>query len=311
MRKGICNSLLVVAVTVCALTAAAAGQDVWDPAEHFAPVWESVAMERRIENPARNPEADPEGQRKMTVQGVVEMSDYEAVLGIDTRPKAILVQGLSGTEIYRSEDHLIGRSYRSTELVRRLAGPGESVDEFRFSIDIPLYPDQGYPRSFGRVEWSMNALIGETLTTVDIPFEAGEEWVEVVPGLEVLVAEASATEGSYIYKIEAIYDPNLVSYGTTRHWHFWSDEELPATLMVDMEMLNAAGEPVRGPNTSGGSGGGTSAHSIEGGLIEATSNGYGRCNACGDVATIRYTFALGAYELELPLVLEDIPFPGF
>jgi hypothetical protein len=216
-----------------------------------------------------------------------------------------------GQEIYRVDSPSRSRSYRATEDALRLAAFTGRADEFSLSVGIPLEADQGYPSSLSRLEWSMKALIAETFTTVDIPFEADEEWVEVVPGLEIRVNEASATEGSYIYQIQAVYDPNLVSYGTGGHWHFWSDEELPATLMMDMEMLNAAGEPVRGPNTSGGFGGGTSSHSTDEGLMEATSNGYGRCDACGDVATIRFTFALDAYEVEARLVLEDVPVPGF
>jgi hypothetical protein len=306
MRSGICNILLV-----CALTAVVSAQGDWDPAEHLVPFWESVELQSQIENPARDPEADPNGLRQLTVQAGVELVDYENLIGIDRFEMAVVAMDQEGQEIYRTDSPSMSRSYQATEDALQLAAFTGSADEFKLSVGIPLEADQGYPSSISRLEWSMNALIAETSTTVDIPFEVGEEWIEVVPGLEVLVAEASATEGSYIYKIQAIYDPNLASYGNTWHWHFWADEELPAALMVDMEMLNAAGEPVRGPNTSGGSGGGTSSHSTDEGLIEATSNGYGRCDACGDVATIRFTFALEPYEVKAQLVLEDVPVPGF
>jgi hypothetical protein len=311
MRKGISNSLLVVAVTVCALAAAASGQGDWDPAEHLVPFWESVDLQSRIENPARDPDADPNGLRELTVQAGAELIDYEDLIGIDRFGRSVVAMDQDGQEIYRVDDPLISRSYQATEDALRLAAFGERADEINLSVSIPLEADQGYPSSLSRLDWSMNALVAETFTTVDIPFEASEEWVEVVPGLDVLVEVASATEGNYIYKIKAIYDPNLASFGTLGHWHFWFDEALPATLMVDMEMLNAAGEPVRGPNTSGGFGGGTSSHSTEDGLREATSDGHGRCDACGDVATIRFTFALDAYEVEARLVLEDVPVPGF
>jgi hypothetical protein len=311
MRSGIRNSLSGVVLLVCALTAVASAQDAWDPAEHLVPFWESVELQSQIDNPARDPEADPNGQRQLSIRAGVEMVDYENLIGIDRFERGVVALDQDGQEIYRVDDPLRSRSYQATEDALRLAAFTGRADEFNLSVSIPLDANQGYPSSIGRLEWSVNALIAETFTTVDIPFEAGEEWVEVVPGLEVLVAEASATEGSYIYKIQAIYDPNLASYGTGGHWHFWSDEELPAALMMDMEMLNAAGEPVRGPNTSGGSGGGTSSHSTDEGLREATSNGYGRCDACGDVATIRLTFALDAYEVEAQLVLEDVPVPGF
>lgn len=311
MRSGVCNNLFVVVLSVCVLTAVVSGQGDWDPAEHLVPFWESVELQSQIDNPARDPEADPNGLRQLTVQGGLELIDYENLIGIDRMERGVVALDQDGQEIYRTDNPFPGRSYQATEDALRLAAFTGRANEFRLSVSMPLEANQGYPSSIGRLEWSLNALIAETSTTVDIPFEAGEDWVEVVPGLEVLVAVASATEGSYIYKIQAIYDPNLASYGTGGYWHFWSDEELPATLMVDMEMLNAAGEPVRGPNTSGGFGGGTSTHSTEEGLMEATSNGHGRCDACGDVATIRFTFALDAYEVEAQLVLEDIPVPGF
>jgi hypothetical protein len=42
-----------------------------------------------------------------------------------------------------------------------------------------------------------------------------------------------------------------------------------------------------------------------------TATGYGRCSACGDVTTIRYTFALAPYEQAARLALENVPVPNF
>jgi len=47
------------------------------------------------------------------------------------------------------------------------------------------------------------------------------------------------------------------------------------------------------------------------GLKIATSTGKGTCSVCGDVTTIRYTFALYPYEREARFVLEDIRVPSF
>lgn len=313
MRKGICNSLLAVVVSACVLTATASGQGDWDPAKHLVPFWESVRLDSEIENPDRNPEADPKGLRQLAVQAGVELIDYENLIGIDRFERSVVALDQDGQEIYRVDDPLRSRFYQATEDALRLAAFSGRSDEFNLSVSIPLEANQGYPSSLSRLDWSMNALIAETSTTVDIPFEVSEDWVEVVPGLEVLVEVASATEGSYIYKIQAIYDPNLASYGTIGSWNFWPDQKLPAALMMDMEMLNAAGQSVRDLTSSGsfGFGGGTSSRLTEEGLREATSNGQGRCDACGDVATIRFTFALDAYEVEAHLALENVPVPGF
>ncbi|UCD49226.1 MAG: hypothetical protein JSW27_17045 [Phycisphaerales bacterium] len=315
MQKGIRDNLWVVVLGVCALRAVASAQGgadgVWDPAEHFTPFWDSVELENRIENPARNPQADPNGRRQLAIRAGVELIDYENLIGIDRRERNIVVQDRDGVEIYRADNTGISRSYRAPEGILPRIGIGEWADEFSFSLSVPLDPNQGYPRSIGRLEWSTNLIIGETFMTVDIPFEPNETWIEVVPGLEVLVEEATVTEGRYAYRIKAIYEPNLVSYGATGHWHFRGDERLPDSLMLEMDMLNADGESVFDLSSGGGYSSGSSAHGIEGGLMEANSHGTGRCDACGDVTTIRYTFAVNPYELVAPFVLEDIPVPGF
>ena len=315
MRNGICNNLPAVVLSVCVLTAVASAQgessQAWDPAEHLTPFWDSVELESQIENPARNPEADPNGQRQLVIRAGVEMTEYENLIGIDRRERGILVQGRDGSEMYRADNESISRSYWATENVLQRIGIDEWADEFSFSLTIPLRPNQGLTRVLGRIEWAVDLLIAETFTTVDIPFEPNETWVEVVPGLEIRVDEATVTEGRYSYHLQAIYDPNLVSYGSSRHWHFWSDERVPTTLLLEMDVLNAAGESVRDLSSSGAFGSGTSSHSTDDGLIEATSTGHGSCSACGDATTIRYTFGLDAYELRTSFALEDIPISGF
>ncbi len=312
MRSGVCNNLFGVVLLAGALTAAVSAQGDWDPAEHLVPFWESVELQSQIDNPARDPEADPDGQPQLTIRAGVELIDYENVIGIDRREQSIVVLDQDGNEIYSADNPSRSRSYWTTENILQRVGIDERADEFSFSLSIPLDPNQGYPASISRLEWSMNIMIAETFMTVDIPFEPNDTWAEVVPGLEILVEEATVAEGQYAYRTKAIYDPNLVSYGgSTRHWHFWTDEALPESLMLAMDMLNADGQSVFDLSSGGGFSSGSSGHGIEGGLIEATSHGSGRCDACGDVTTIRYTFAIDPYELAAPLVLEDIPIPGF
>lgn len=315
MRNGICNNLPAVVLSICVLAAVASAQgesgQAWDPAEHLTPFWDSVELQSRVENPDRNPEAESGGQRQLVIRAGVEMTDYENLIGIDRREQSILVQARDGTEIYRADNESLSRSYWATENVLPRIGIDEWADEFSFSLTIPLDPNQGLTRSIGRIEWAVDMLIAETFTTVDVPFEPNEAWTEVVPGLEIRVDEATVTEGRYSYHLQAIYDPNLVSYGSGRHWHFWSDERVPTTLQLGMDVLNAAGESVRDLSSSGAFGSGTSSHSTDEGLIEATSTGHGSCSACGDATTIRYTFGLDAYELRTSFALEDIPIYAF
>lgn len=316
MRKGICHHLFVVVLCLCALsTEVWAQEDVnepWDPAEHFRPFWESVELEAKLYNPIERPDRDPNTQRRLSIQGAVEMIDYDQLIGVNDRVQDLVVLDQDNVELYNTVGAGIGsRSYRSIEEVKRWAGFRQRADEFWFSTSIPMDPNRGYPTSLSRMEWSANALVADVFEVVDVPFEPNETWIELVPGLEIMVEEASVEEGKYAYKIQAIYDRSLISFDSMGHWHFWRDEAPPATMLVKMDLLNAADKPVRTQGTSGGFSSGTTAHGTGDGLMEATTTGSGSCSACGDVTTIRYIFAIEPYELEARFVLEDIPVPSF
>ncbi|MHC4521653.1 MAG: hypothetical protein ACYTAS_23925 [Planctomycetota bacterium] len=315
MRRGICNHLLTIIVSVCGLGAVVSAQgDVntpWDPAEHFEPYWESVELSARLNNPVERPDNDPNTQRRLSISSGVRILDRTGLVGVETRARDIVAVDQDGTEVYGAVVDLPGsRWYRSIERARGLVGPGQWADEFGFSLSIPMDPNRGYPVSLRRIEWTTGTLVADTFDVVDVPFEPNETWLEVAPGLEILVEEASVEEERYQYRIQAIYNRDVVSYTTGSSWHFWSDEVPPATILLKMEMLNAAGQPVHDVSSSGGSSRRTTARESEG-LMTATSTGSGSCSACGDVTTIRYTFALKPYEQEARFVLEDIPVPEF
>ena len=316
MQRGILETLLRLVLGTCTLCGVAFAQGdpnaLWDPAEHFLPYWESVELEARIYNPAARPDEDPNTQRQLRVQGAVEMIDYAHLLGVSTQMRGVVVLDQDEAEIYNTQGQDPPmRWYRETEDVKSSAGFGERADEFNFSVSIPMDPSKGYPTSLSRIQWSVGALVAETFEVVDVPFEPNEEWIELVPGLEILLEEASVEQGRYAYKIQAIYDPDSIDYSSGSSWHFRNDDAPPATMLIDMDMLNAAGQSVHDLSASGASGGSSSGRGTSDGLMEVTSTGSGSCSACGDVTTIRYTFALAPYEVEARLALEDVPVPGF
>jgi hypothetical protein len=311
-----CENLLVVVVCVCVAATGALGQgdadDLWDPTEHFAPFWESVSLSAQVYNPAERPEEDPNTQRQLTISAGARILDKTGLIGINTSAGDVVVVDQDGTEIYRSEEDVLGsRFYRPIERIGHIIGPGEWSDDFRSSLSVPIDADQVYPESLSRVEWTVGALVADAFEVVDVPFEPNETWIELMPGLEIMVAQASVEEGRYSYSIEAIYDPNVAEYRATNTWHFWRDEVPPAAMLLEMAVLNADGESVRDLSQSGSFSGGSSARSSEGGLMTATVRGSGSCSACGDAAIIRHTFALAPYEREARFVLEDVPVPGF
>ena len=316
MRKGICHHLFVVVLCLGVLSAAVRAQEdvnePWNPAEHFRPFWESVELEARLYNPVEKPDQDPNTQRRLVIQGAVEMIDYDLLIGVDERMQNVVVLDQDGVELYNTVGIDIGgRMYSSTEDVKRLVGFKQWADEFSFSASIPMDPARGYPTSLSRMEWSAGTLVADVFEVVDVPFEPNDTWIELVPGLEILVEEASVQEARYAYKIQAIYDPALISFDTMGNWHFWRDEVPPATMLVKMDLLNAAGKPVYTQGTSGGFSSSATGHGTDDGLMEATTTGSGSCSVCGDATTIRYIFAVEPYELEAQFVLEDVPVPSF
>jgi hypothetical protein len=281
-----------------------------DPANYFEPYWRSVTLRSEHLNPAEEP--DPNEQKAIAISGGIRILDDTGLIGIDDQEREIVAYDQDGVEIYASVDqrHLMNRRYEAITGATHLATMMGRDNELRFTVSLPIAPEADYPSALSRVEWSMKVLMANDFMTVDVPFEPNEAWVELVPGLELLVEEASVEEGEYSYRMQAIYDPNLASFSTTDRWHFWSDEALPAVMMTAMEMLNAEGNPVYEPGTSGGFGS-SGGSGVSDGLGTARISGHGRCASCGDATTIRFTFALAPYEGEARLALENIPISGF
>ncbi len=281
-----------------------------DPANYFEPYWRSVTLRSEHLNPAEEP--DPNEQKAMTISGGVRILDDTGLIGIDDQEREIVVYDQDGVEIYTSVDQRprMNHRYETITDATRLAAVMGRDNELRLALSIPIASDADYPSALSRVEWSMSVLMADEFMTVDVPFEPNEAWVELVPGLELLVEEASVEEGEYSYRLQAIYDPNLASFPTGGWWYFWNNETPPVAMMTAMDLLNAEGNPVYEPGTSGSSG--SSGHGgVSDGVGTATTSGHGRCASCGDATTIRFTFALAPYEGEARLALENIPISEF
>ncbi len=187
----------------------------------------------------------------------------------------------------------------SDELASRLRS-------YHFSLSLPVAPaDVVYPEMLSRVEWSMYALLAKELKTVDIPFAAGDTWVELAPGMEVLMEQAVAEENRYEYRVKVKYDKAKADFLMGGSVHLWRDEAPPAAVVLETEVLNAEGQPVRDL------GGGSFSTSGSGSNDEKTVTARGTCDACGTATTLRYTLAFQLSEREIRFALENVPVPGF
>jgi len=280
----------------------------WDPAAHLVADWESVSvnMASQIYNPAVRPEVGLQGpQWSMSLSGVIDIIDSNGLIG--------LAQGPSSVKAYDQDGQLIASSTTDSPLVRWYQQPmsWRLPDDFpawmrleRVSLNLPVEPDVAYPDVLSSVEWTLNVLVADEAKTVDVPFEATDTWVELTPGMEILVEQAIAEQGRYQYRIQLRYDPAQVDYLTGASVAIWRDEALPPAAVLKMEVVNAEGESVR----SGSSSSSTSGSSTQ---RIRTTIGSGSCATCGDAAFFRYTLVSDLYELAATFVLTGVPVPEF
>lgn len=312
MRKGICVNQCVVVFCLGLLATVALAQDDADPAARFRPFWESVKVAAAVYNADEVPDAEAGNERQLIVEGAVEILDEVGLIGIDREPRDLVVLGPDGAEVYvepaRSFDT---RWYYPVEKVKRQVGFNERADEFVFSHTVPLEADQAYPASLSRVEWTRCILVADSIFTVEIPFAVDETWVELVPGLEIMVEEATSGEGRYDYSIEFICDPALAQYNSGGFRFFRNDETAPPNMMIDMALLDVEGVVMPPEGESSSTHNRVKGSSNDEGVLVGTASGYGICESCGNVATIRFTFAVNAVQQDVRLVLENVPVPGF
>jgi hypothetical protein len=337
MRSGILVSLIVVVLCVCALGAERpapfprgdiliAAEDpngvvppveadlnkTWDPAEHLVADWESIAvsMTSRLYNVALKPDAKVEGpQWSLSLATIVDLVDSTGLIGWTTTPTSVLAfdelgrvvaSGTSGSSMVRW--------YQQPRSLTAIPGFPGDIFQNRFSLNLPVNPHTAYPDVLGRVEWTMDVLLAEEIKTVDVPFAVSEAWVELAPGMEILVEQATVEAGKYQYSIKTRYDRTKVDYLMSGSVHLWRDQQPPAAAVLKMDVLNAEGKSIRdlgGGGFSSGSSGSGSNNQMTG-----TARGSGSCEACGTAATIRYTLAFGMYEQGVRLAVENIPVPA-
>ncbi len=336
MRSGILAILVVVALSVCVIAAerpepfspgdilivssaepndpngavppAGDPNKVWDPATHLAADWESIAvsMTSRLYNPARQPDAKVQGpQWSMSVAAVVDIIDSNGLIGWSPMPASVLALDQDGAVVTSSTSGSpMLRWYQQPSSWSLPPGFPSEMFRNQFSLNLPVDPNATYPEAFSRVEWTMNVLVAEEVKTVDVPFKASDTWVELTPGMEVLVEQATVEQSKYQYRIKLKYDRTRVEYLMGGSIHLWADQQLPGAAVIKVGLFDAGGKLIQ--NLGGGFGASGSDNQMT-----DTASGSGTCAACGTAATLRYTLTFGLYEQEVRFALENIPVPEF
>ena len=316
-------------VYVCALMAgvsvicggqAAFGADdpnaMWDPATHLAPRWQSVSLTTQVENNSERFDPcdllpDLRYSRTLSISGEVDITDSDGLIAFTSAVTGVIATDETGRVIH--VDAGSGFSiYQGIRVDPARAGRVATTAPYRFATSIPMSmsPNVVYPQLIGRLEWSWYVLIAGSYEVVDVPFKVTQDWVPLVPGMEILVEEASAEGNKYQYRIQARYNADQVAYVTWSPIPVRAGEELADRMVIETQILNAQGQPV-GSASSGYNRTSSASSSGSGEQRTYTLSGNGTCADCGTATTFRYRFAVNPYQQEVRLVLKDIPVPSF
>jgi hypothetical protein len=275
----------------------------WTPSDCFVPAWEKVTLSAVLSNPDEVSSASGyESQRTLSISCNLYKADQRNLISGTTflRPsKVSFVDEQNNVYTYDNPDSFFSIHIDTTPLPPLLADRPAHI-----SLSFPTDPNAGYPALFSQVSWSIKGLFAHAIRTVKVPFQASEQWIEILPDYSILIEEAVLEEGKYSYLIKAKYEgpdslprSNLV---------LRADEPVPQYIDMGMTFLDSKGVDVRSYSSSGGFGG-----SAGGSNTDYTFSGRGSCDACGGVTTIQFQFAVDSYIEEMTYVLYDIPVPTF
>jgi hypothetical protein len=206
------------ALVVCTCGVAAAGEPApelnkpWIAAEHLTPGWESMALATRYFNPEIPTTRPMPPSRSISLTGRMYVIDPNRLIGLSevTKNAKAFDEADCRIEVVSASQAgcpLQGPSYQPLEYSLRW-----EAEPFHFTIDMSMERNAPFPAVLSRLEWSMSALLSDHIEAIDIPFAPTADWTELVPGLEVLVEQATIGQGEYSYRMKARYDPNRISY---------------------------------------------------------------------------------------------------
>jgi hypothetical protein len=246
----------------------------------------------------------------LSLSGRITVVDSNGLLGLSYSPVSAQALGQNGHVVLRMPaDTFSYRSYqpvRSTSMV--VVGPDGMMTVTQmlgsyFYVDLPLDPG-GRPLSvLSRIEWSAYVLLAKETKIIDLPFVVSDTWIELAPGLDILVEKAFAEEEEYQFSIKARCQIAQADYTSRGSLYLYDTAKPPAAMVLSLEVLDDQGKPI--PGSTGGN-----YTNMQGVMIgNNTGSGYGP--TCGNARTIRYKVALGVYEQPVQFVVENVPVPAY
>jgi len=331
MCGGLLKTWLVLVVCTCGVAAAgepnepvAEPNKPWIVAEHLTAGWQSIALTTRHFNKDVPEHRMYSLVRSMSLAGRIEVIDPNGLIGLSEVAMDALAFDEAGKRIPTFRISQSAPSYKPLrDATTEWVPTGERIVSFMpysSSIDMLMEPDAPFPFALSKVEWSMAALLSDTFKVVDVPFAVTGDWIELAPGLDVLVEQAVAGGGKYEYCTKTRYDPNRVQYLHVRkdvsrprglaeagnEDYSWPDGVLPQIIVTEIDVIDVEGNSIR----RGSEGMVAVGNNFDAGNPRIVTRTYSsRCPECADAAFIRHVLAFKPYNRQVQFVLENVPVP--
>jgi len=290
---------------------------MWNVAERFAFVWDSVEVSAQAFNPSYTGPRDLyECGRSITVVGKVHVLDVNDLVGMQVvDPDVLEVVDSDGNDVawapfpWRPLRQYQGSNYECPIPQDPLATPQAVLQPYDVSVSFCVDPDQRPISALSLFQWCAYALYAEDVIEVDVPFEASEDWLKAAPGIQIRVTKATVECCDYTYWTEV-----KPAVGIVRAFDdpVSPTEPMADYLVVRTLLLDSEGNPV----------GATEDDRVSAAVwserVESTSLNTAKCSGWlltfvteAEIASVRHVIVVHPYEVRVPFVVRDLPLPGF
>lgn len=340
MRSGMYLRQSIVVLCLLGIVAAdepagTTGQDpneTWVASEHLSADWRSMGLTTTCFNPEKPEYSSAAPGRSILFSGEVNVIDPNGLIGLSTHVTDVVVVDEAGNSIEVPGASVSPLSYEPVSYSKTVWVPtGEIFVEilpFLFTIDVPMQYGAPFPQEFSKLEWSMSTLLSDAFQVIDIPFVATNAYLELIPGLEILIEKATTKTGSYSFTSEVKYNWRKITYPNVAgpssgplkasalrgssddgdDAYSWSAENFPEIIVTSVDVLDTQGNSLW-KTTAEGSMISSGSWTDSGDERTLRWTVQGSCSSCGQAATIRYTIASAPYEQEVRLEMRNIAVP--
>jgi hypothetical protein len=271
---------------------------LWDSQSVFSPEWESRIVSNIAKNPATNPLFENHPERTIAISGNLKILDANNLLGINTE-HSTLCQALdqTGNPIEVSNVPAPFQPRRGWHMLPSTPRP--------LSIELLLDPDQPMPTALSQVDFFVYSYYARSIVVVDVPFQASQDWIDLVPGLSVQIdgAEYEEEANRWRFHTRRRNFSNTLTIGILTQDYTVTEYSLldRVDMICNMDFVDQLGEVVTSYGTR---------HIDD---VKARSRGHATAITGGyftwdqGIEFVRFTIALEPYHMIVPLTLTDIP----